>query len=231
MASRTVFFVDKENLLYKDVDVIFEWFPGFAKIQKQKSIASLHENYTEIFPKYKILEVSSYSKDDLGVSLSAFNLSLKTKNGVTISVEQAFQSSKVFKYSGTQEEAIMLPPREIKKYIGEIHKKDTLVEFNCFGNVFPLNPKTFFYNWLYINTLNKNTILQKELTKYDAFTDIAFSKNKSINSQAEACSIFVSLVRRNLLNEALSSKESFLRIVYGTSLENSEKNNIQTSLF
>ena len=144
MASRPVFLVDKDTLSYKNVDITFEWFPGFAKVQKQKSINSLHENYIQSFPNYKVLEVSSFSKSDLGVNLSAFNLSLKTKNGLVVSVEQVFQSSKVFKNSGSHERSIMMPPKELKKYISEINKNDTLIEFNCFGNVFPLNPKLFF---------------------------------------------------------------------------------------
>lgn len=232
MASRPVFFVDKDTLSYKNIDITFEWFPGFAKVQKQKSINSLHENYIEAFQNYKVLEVSSFSKSELGVKLSAFNLSLKTKKGLVVSVEQAFQSSKVFKYSGSHEKTITMPPKEVKKYISEINKKDTLIEFNCFGKVFPLNPKTFFYNWLYINTLNENRELHSDLVKYDAFTDIAFSKNKSINSQAEACSIFVSLTRRKLLDEALRNKDSFLKIVYGClPSKDTEESNTQTLLF
>ena len=52
------------------------------------------------------------------------------------------------------------------------------------------------------------------ILEYDAFTDISFNPKKSINCQAEAAAIYVSLYRQNLLKEALSSEEAFLKIVY-----------------
>ena len=51
--------------------------------------------------------------------------------------------------------------------------------------------------------------------EYDAFTDIEFNPNRSINCQAEAAAIYVSLQQQGLLGEALQSKERFLEVVYG----------------
>ena len=50
--------------------------------------------------------------------------------------------------------------------------------------------------------------------EYDAFTDIAFNPQKSINCQAEAAAIYVSLKKQGLLEEALKDKENFRKIVY-----------------
>ena len=52
---------------------------------------------------------------------------------------------------------------------------------------------------------------------YDAFTDIEFNPKKSINCQAQAAAVYVSLEKQGLLLEALKSKEAFLNIVYGVS--------------
>src|SRR5438309_9713055 len=83
----------------EEVYLEFHWHPGFAKVQAQKSIASLHQAATAkgLAP---VLEISTKSPDSLGVSLSAFNLALRTPQGQPISVESAFQGSKVFERGG-----------------------------------------------------------------------------------------------------------------------------------
>lgn len=58
---------------------------------------SLHQTFLERFSNYKILEVSTKSKVDVGVKASAFNLTIETKKGNTFSVEELFQTSKVYK--------------------------------------------------------------------------------------------------------------------------------------
>ena len=83
------------------------------------------------------------------------------------------------------------------------------------GISFSLTPKTFFYDWLYINALLEKETLAVELTQFDAFTDIEFNPNKSINCQARSAAIFVSLSKTGFMEKALSSPEQFKQIVYG----------------
>ena len=101
MAIRPVYVPRKDGKLgVEKRDIEFKWFPGMAKSQKQKSIASLHKEAEQlgITP---LLEISSKSEDELGVKLSSFNLIIKTKiYKREFSVETAFQSSKVFQYGG-----------------------------------------------------------------------------------------------------------------------------------
>lgn len=59
-----------------------------------------------------------------------------------------------------------------------------------------------------------NNDLAEQILEYDAFTDIAFNPEKSVNCQAEAAAIFVSLQKQGLLKAALKSKEKFIEIVY-----------------
>lgn len=94
MANRPVYYIENDRVEEKMID--FEWCPGFSVGQKQKSIRNLHENFKNHFHWANMLEISSKSESDLGVKLSAFNLTIKTKNK-TFSVESAFQSSKVLK--------------------------------------------------------------------------------------------------------------------------------------
>ncbi|MDE7249018.1 MAG: hypothetical protein K2N82_03845, partial [Lachnospiraceae bacterium] len=95
-----------------------------------------------------------------------------------------------------------------------------IIKFFFNGLTFETEPKTYFYNWLYINTLHLYDELTEQLIDYNAFTDIAFNPQKSINCQAEAATIYVSLQKQGLLQEALKSKDAFLDIVYPAYNEN-----------
>ena len=235
MAYRPVFYGDAFG--YKKHTIDFEFFTGFSLSQKQKSIQSLHKSISRNFPGRKILEVSSKSPDEIGRQASAFNLNVILKSGKEFSVEQIFQGSKKFRRGGSQLHLIdQMTSKELKKYIGKVHQVDELVSFECFGQIFPLKPQTFFYNWLYINSLHKNQLLANQIINYDTFTDIEFNPNKSKNCQAEACSIYVYLYKSNLLDFALSSKENFLQVVYqekkGDSYFSTKQNNFKKiSLF
>lgn len=213
MTERYVYYLDEENLFKKKL-IKFKWYPGFALVQKQRSSQDLQAEFKAVKPNSKILEVSSASANEIGRKLSAFNLMLETTHG-SYSVEQIFQAGKVFERAGKQEQLLKLPSREAKAKVKVLNNTDKLVAFSIFGQNFSLEPKTFFYNWSYLHALNQNKNLAKEVVKFDAFTDIHFNYKKQLNCQAEACSIYVSLYRRDLLNKALASKESFLRIVYG----------------
>ena len=45
--------------------------------------------------------------------------------------------------------------------------------------------------------------LARQVVEYDAFTDIEFNPQKSVNCQARAVALFVSLCRRELLQRVL----------------------------
>lgn len=216
MAERYVYRYNNECRKYERILTEFEWAPGLSLSQKQKSIRNLHNAYKDNFPNDRLLEVSTKSTETIGKALSAFNLMVRTKNENMFSVEQLFQSGKVFRENGSQQSLLNkgLDSRGLKKIIREINETDELIAFSVFGNRFPLDPKTFFYNWLYIQALHQNKKLSIEILKYNAFTDIELNHKKSYNSQAEACSIYVWLVNMNLIEVALSSKESFKKIVY-----------------
>lgn len=215
MAIRPVFISTKsssrEIVIKKEIE--FEWFPGFAVSQKQKSIFSLHEQFKKGNSKYKVLEISSKSSDELGVKLSAFNLMICTKAGKAFSVESAFQASKVFSEGGPYKDLLMKSSKEAKKD-SRLSNSGTLKGFTYFSREFPLEPKTFFYNWLYINALSLNKDLAEEVSRYNSFTDIEFNPKKSINCQAEAVALYLSLKNRNQLEESLKSITSFKKYAY-----------------
>lgn len=203
--------------------VDFKWFPGMAASQKQKSVDSLHAAALGLPSITNVLEVSSKSREDLGISLSAFNLSFTTlKHKRTFSVECAFQGSKVFERGGPFIDMFGMTSREAKKD-ERLRSSGRLIGFHFFGTDWGLEPQTAFYDWLYINALKKQSGVTEQLLKYSAFTDIEFNPERSINCQAYSVALYISLHKRCLLEEATSSKEAFLRTVANAAVSNARQ--------
>lgn len=222
LAIKPVFITLHCSPYYYEEKLDFLYYCGFAEVQKKKSIKSLHDAFLKKNPNGKVLEISSKSDDELGVKLSAFNLKIETRNKKNYSVEVLFQASKVFQNGGPYRDMLQMTSKEAKKD-ERLKNSGRLTCFDLFGKKFELNPVTYFYNWLYINALNLNTDLADELMNYNAFTDIAFNPEKSINCQARAASIYVSLREKGLLKKALESKESFLDIVYSNNKDSNSE--------
>lgn len=214
MAQRPVFSISDTCPYIVENNIEFQFFSGFSLKQKQKSISSLHEAYLQIKPQSKILEISSKSENELGIKLSAFNLMIKTKSNKEYSVEMAFQASKVFENGGPYTDILEKTSKEAK-IDPRLKSSGRLKYFYFDKRKFELVPMTYFYNWLYINTLNLYPDLTNALMEYDSFTDIVFNPDKSINCQAKAATLYVSLRKKGILEQALESKDTFLNIVYG----------------
>lgn len=202
----------KRFVLERSVE--FKWHPGFAKSQKQKSIRELHEMAFRDYRVRNPLEVSSKSEDPLGVALSAFNLKFTTKNGRTLTVEAAFQGSKVFKQGGPYNDIFDKAPMDAKRD-QRLKESGPLIAFRFFRREWELEPKTAFYDWLYINALLKNPGLINEVTDRDGFTDIEFNPERSINCQARSVALFCALYHNDKLDFAMGSRENFLTLYAG----------------
>lgn len=224
MANRPLFIpVSEESALVRTKHVEFQWFPGMAVSQKQKSVDSLHAAACKLPGISKVLEVSSKSREELGVALSAFNLTFTTiKQSRTFSIECAFQGSKVFEHGGPFVDIFGKTSREAKKD-ERLRSSGRLIGFRFFGIDWGLEPQTAFYDWLYINALKKQLALADQLLEFSAFTDIEFNPERSINCQAYSVALFVSLQKRSLLEEAISSKDAFLKIVGSAAISNARQ--------
>jgi type I restriction enzyme M protein len=209
MAKRLIFKALNDDVGVGVEEIDFEYFQGFSLSQKQKSIISLHENAKR--QGYdNILEVSTKSPVELGVSLSAFNLSAKTqKKEYEFTVERAFQASKVFENGGPYLDILKKTSREAKMD-ERLRQSGKILKFTFFDYTFEINPPTFFYDWLYVNTLLKNNKLVKKLEVYNIFSDIEFNHNRSINCQAYSLALFKSLINNNFLSENLKDPKIFL---------------------
>lgn len=205
MASKLCFISDKNNIVIEK-NVTFTYIKGMSFSQKQKNVLSFHKSILESFPNSKILEVSTKSLDRLGTLLSAFNLELDGKK-----IECIFQSSKVFENDIQYEQLLNVSPLEAKHFIRDT-AKGNIINFRYKNINYPINPKSLFYDYIYISALNQNKNIGDELMKYDIFTDIEFNEKKSINCQARACAIYKSLRLSNKLDYYLSSIDNFKKI-------------------
>jgi hypothetical protein len=193
--------------------VTFEWFAGLAVSQKQKSIDSLHDAAREQCAVSRVLEISSKSRQRLGVALSAFNLTLKTERLPRgISVECAFQGSKVFEAGGPYVDLFDKTSIEAKRD-PRLQASGRLTGFRFEGVDWPLEPPTAFYDWLYITALSQHAAWLAELDQYDAFTDIEFNPERSVNCQANAAALYRALAQRGEWQTGAIDRDRFLRLV------------------
>ena len=209
MANRPIFTPDFSGFPFVEtVDIEFKWYSGFAKSQMQKTIVSLHEAAEKqgIAP---VLEISRKSASRLGVSLSAFILTLETPRGQKMSVECAYQGSKVFENGGPYHDLYSVSSRSAKTD-ERLRNSGELIAFNFCGEDFPIEPKTAFYDWLYITALcQKKKDLMQQLESFLGFSDIVFNPNRSLNCQARAAALFVSLSKNGLIDEQIFEDKDY----------------------
>ena len=183
MAKRPVFYIHQGKVVSKEY--AFEWFPGFAISQKQKSVESLHDAIRREDPAARPLEISTKSREALGQKLSAFHLRLGGNM-----LENIFQSAKMFEAGGPYPDLLQVPPREAK-HDARLKTSGPLKAFCFGGETFPLIPRTAFYDYIYIVAI-KESLAPEEISAiagYDHFTDIEFNPAKSINTQARTAAM------------------------------------------
>jgi hypothetical protein len=210
MAERPIFIPkpDKDNLV-DEVFLQLVWHPGFAAVQKEKNIKALHEAAESAG--YKgILEVSTKSANKRGRHLSAFHMKVKTERFGAIRLECAFQGSKVFERGGPFVDLYKGEAKDAKRD-PRLRESGALVAFEFEGVRWPLEPKTAFYDWLYARSVYPHRKWAKALYAYGGFSDIEFNPFRSINCQARSIALFLSLMKRKELDDALQSPERFLK--------------------
>jgi len=215
MAERPIFVsVTDGDELVKEIFFQIHWHSGFARVQKEKNVEELHAA-AEAAGYRNLLEISTKSKSERGRHLSAFHVTADTKRFGTIKLELAFQGSKVFEHGGPFTDLYGKGEKEIgeAKRDPRLQESGALVGFRFEGFDFPLEPKTAFYDWLYISFLKNFRDWTPKLYSYGGFTDIEFNPHRSINCQARSCALFLSLMRRDLLDKAVESPQAFIALL------------------
>lgn len=183
MAKRPAFCISDHKIIQKNFDFI--WYSGFALSQKQKCIASLHAEIIKKNPCVKPLEISTKSKSELGAKLSAFQLQYRRH-----SLENIFQSSKVFEHGGAYQDLLTVSPKEAKRD-SRLRNSGKLTGFLFDNILWELEPKTAFYDYIYLKSVKDSLEIEEiqQIADYDYFTDIEFNPEKSINTQARSVAI------------------------------------------
>lgn len=205
MATKMCFKVN-ENKVFDEEIVTYTYVAGMAFSQKCKNVLSFHKSIQEQFPGAKLLEVSTKAYNPLGVALSAFNLTLDGKP-----VESIYHASKVFEDGTCFEFLSEYAPRDAKRYLRE-NSQGGLKCYSFNGVEVPLEPKTFFYDYIYIRALMQHPEIACMLSEYDLFTDIEFNEKKGINCQARACAIYSYMLRTNSVDKYMTSMETFEKV-------------------
>ena len=211
MAERPIFVpVPDDPELVKELYFRLPWHPGFAPVQKQKNVAALHAS-AAAGGYSPLLEVSSKSTEKLGQHLSAFHLKVRGQHG-EMPLECAFQGSKVFERGGPYTDLYNADVRDAKRD-PRLRDSGALIAFDFEGITFPLEPRTAFYDWLYVNAIYPHREWLVRLNRYAGFTDIEFNPERSVNCQARSCALFVSLMAKGLLETAVESPEAFIAMI------------------
>ncbi|MCL4840020.1 MAG: hypothetical protein KJ058_18880 [Thermoanaerobaculia bacterium] len=191
--------------------ISFLWHKGMSAAQKKKNVAELHRAAADlgIAP---VLEVSTKSEEPLGRRLSAFSLKIALRDGRQESLESTFQSSKVFENGGPFTDLLRAEPRDAKRD-ERLVSSGKLVSFQLEGRSYPLEPKTAFYDWLYLRAVTPHEEYLRRLRRYAAFSDIEFNPERSLNCQARSCATFVVLESQGLVAECARSFERFVEVL------------------
>jgi len=238
---------EKGGCIYFEKEIEFDWHKGMSWQVRQRSSIAMAKVIEEMYPEKKgrILEVSTKSTNyELGVALSALNLmytDLETQE--THTIENWFQSSKQFSRQGEvfgpYTELLNVDPKNAKRFINPNLDKKTaeqyadsplfnriqseikganLRSFVFLGKKYKTEPKSGFYDYIYLKALNQNQKLANAIKEYSVFTDIEFTPRVNgrivrYNTQARACAIFAALSNKGLLNIALEDFDSFVDCV------------------
>ena len=205
MANRPVF-VSDDTVYVRTVNTEFVYHNGLSKAQRQRSSISLREAFKKSHPDAKILEVSRFSEDAIGNELSAFNLLISLEDGRRVPLEAAYQAGKIFESGGPYKDLLSVSPKAAKTD-PRLSESGRITGFDFEGRRIPTRPVRLFYTWLYLRALSENEAVARRLCGYDAFTDIAFNPQKSINCQAFACALYISLRKKGQLEKALADIE------------------------
>jgi len=195
MAKRPAWTIENGKIISKDFE--FAWNGGFAISQKRKNINALHQAIEDATGQ-TALEISSKGEVELGNQLSAFKM--KTTG---VFIENVFQASKRYENGGPYLDLLDVAPKDAKR--DERHKiSGKLVAFVRNGEDWPLEPKTAFYDYIYVLAVIENFGCELDINEYNWFTDIEFNPGKSINCQARAVAIYKLIQEKaafNVLND------------------------------
>ena len=165
MATRRVFYVKDGRVNSEEIDFRYNPF------QKKSSISNMHKNLSG-----KALEVSTKSKEELGVKLSSCNLKL---HGFPL--DNVYEASKIFQFGGPYVDLLEVSTQKAKRDY-RLKNSGQLIAYEYNGERWCACLNVLFYEYIYIyavkDTVSFNDIMK--LLEYEYFTDIAYKKSANL---------------------------------------------------
>lgn len=199
MAERYLWYVE-DDMIVREL-LSFVWAKADNKREQRRlSLSNLSCEVSHRLHKIP-MDISTASNAEQGVVLSAFNLKFRSST-----LESFYQGSKIFENGRNYPEVYNMSSLDAKQYPA-LKKSGAIVGFT-FDNVdYPAEPKSVFYDWLYVKAVLRNFGGGLDLYPINAFVDIQ-SPITSIACQARALAIYV-LLKQTDCFELVNDFEAF----------------------
>lgn len=200
MATRPAWTIKDGVVIKENFD--FVWNGGFSVTQKQKNINALHQAIRNKKVENSI-DISSKSTVQIGKDMSAFSLKLSGRF-----LENIFQAAKKYEHGGPYLDLLDVSPKEAKR--DERHTNSgVLVAFVRNEEIWSLEPKTAFYDYIYVCAVVEKYGYDLDISDYQWFTDIEFNPQKSINCQARVAAIY-QLIQNEKCYDMIKEKDTWI---------------------
>lgn len=182
--------------------------------RQRREVDSLHERFKYYRPDFKMLEISSISREPLGVAVSAANLR-DPRGNLT---EAVYLGSRVYE-QGQLEHLYHASSTVEAMRITKASEHNMFSSYNWYGKAVPTNPLTLMKYWIWCDAVYNQKDLMNQIVEYDAFTNYFCNTSKDyFGTYPEAAALFVTLYRNGILDTAMDSVESLARLAYGVNL-------------
>ena len=240
---------------FEEREITFEWHLGMSWQQKQKSSKSMLEQLE--LQGYNPIEISRRSEDmEFGVQLSAFNLKINNKNVENIfqaykvfndggpyydllevdpksakndcRIQTKDSKKPCQTYNVAYKNKEFFTDENICDYCRTRQDRE-LIRFESKKAKWAKEPKSMFYDAIYIAALLQNKQLSNKLVEFNAFTDIEFNQKTPyatlkgpFNCQARSCAIYSTLKQAKIsdveITDIIQSPER-MKELYGATVE------------
>ena len=212
MATRTICFPIFGYPYCREQPVTFTWIKG----SKRQNIRAVHDAVHTTDPDVSILEVSSASVQPEGEAVSSLRLLLHL-DSVTqdVPISTVFEAAKVFEHGGPFADLLTREPPKVHKDT-RLRTSGELLCYSLEGSEYPTEPyPDSFFEWLYCRALKQFPEKAEQLSRYNAFSDIAAAADskKYYGDSSRAAAIYVGLAAAGKLS-CIDSYESFIAEVY-----------------
>ena len=212
MATRTICFPISGYPYCREQPVTFTWIKG----SKRQNIRAVHDAVHTTDPDVSILEVSSASVQPEGEAVSSLRLLLRLDSvAQDVPISTVFEAAKVFEHGGPFVDLLTCAPSKVHKDT-RLRTNGKLLRYSLEGSEYPIEPHPdSFFEWLYCRALKQFPEKAAQLSRYNAFSDIAAAADskKYYGDSSRAAAIYVGLAAAGKL-PCIDSYESFIAEVY-----------------